>query len=116
MLFKGLHAESDGNLCLLAQGCVVEVEGIVKGRLCFTVLDREGLHIARLGSPDLNFAPLWIKVLPCYRPELRARLSAVKAQVIGNSTGNKHRTMTWSAILGAAFLWPALVPDPCPAM
>ncbi len=49
---------------LLEQGCVVEVEGIVKGRLCFTVMDREGLHIARLGSADLNFAQLWIKVRP----------------------------------------------------
>ena len=49
---------------MLAQGCVVEVEGIVKGRLCFTVMDREGLRIARLGSADLNFAQLWIKVRP----------------------------------------------------
>ena len=42
----------------------MEVEGIVKGRLCFTIMDREGLHIARLGSADLNFAQLWIKVRP----------------------------------------------------
>ena len=42
----------------------MEVEGIVKGRLCFTIKDRDGLHIARLGSADLNFAQLWIKVCP----------------------------------------------------
>lgn len=42
----------------------MEVEGIVKGRLCFTIMDREGLRIARLGSADLNFAQLWIKVCP----------------------------------------------------
>jgi len=44
------------------QGCTVEVEGVVKGRLCFTVMDRDSLQIARLGSADLNFAQLWIKV------------------------------------------------------
>lgn len=49
-------------LLLHLQGCIVEVEGIVKGRLCFTIMDRGGLHIARLGSADLDFAQLWIKV------------------------------------------------------
>lgn len=51
------------------QGCIVEVEGIVKGRLCFTVMDRDGLRIARLGSADLNFAQLWIKVCTLFTLE-----------------------------------------------
>ena len=82
-----LHAHSDRMLGLVVQGCAVEVEGIVKGRLSFTVMDREGLHIARLGSPDLNFAQLWIKVLPCYSAELKPCFSTSKAQATGSSPG-----------------------------
>ena len=65
----------------------MEVEGIVKGRLSFTVMDREGLRIARLGSPDLNFAQLWIKVLPCHRAEPNPDLLATTAQPTGGSPG-----------------------------
>ncbi len=43
------------------QGAVVEVEGVVKGRFCFTIGDRGGIEIARLGSADHNFSKLFIK-------------------------------------------------------
>ena len=43
------------------QGAIVEVEGVVKGRFCFNIKDREGIEIARLGSADHNFAKLFIK-------------------------------------------------------
>ena len=65
----------------------MEVEGIVRGRLSFTVMDREGLRIARLGSPDLNFAQLWIKVLPCHRAELMPCLCTLKIQARDSSPG-----------------------------
>ena len=92
----------------------MEVEGIVKGRLSFTVMDREGLRIARLGSPDLNFAQLWIKVLPGCRAALRPR-SSVKPRALYTRTGRLRSTLIHPEI-DNRFVDPPLLPDPCPAL